>query len=660
MKFVACADTTFGSYTACLQKFFAEAIAMWIFPTHCSGRTTDPTLRQRNCSFGAAMIMAAGCVFLSNTALAQTTLPTLPTAPAPTQARLIEWDLPAQADAVPGAMIVDTQGDDQNRIWFVTRFEGHVYKVDFPSQLMRGKARWTSWSLSEAAIFTGGVRKLRASKDRRFVFVRTPTTLERIDTQNCVGSSPRTCKRTIWFDQPDGFDVSDLAVDDRNNVFSTHTPADNTSYVQRLTPGTASAADTTIARWSLVRGAAGPCVGAASNPCLAGITVHPTKQHLVYFTEESTNNIGELDTSMNKVRRWSLEGLKAASCGTLGPVAGPRQLNVDRYGKLWTVTTSGHLVSLDPSSNKMTAHQMPSEAGADPFGVAPDDDVVGYTNAQTDKVGMLIPRGKGCSVIPTPPEPAPQLCATNPESCKVATDDLTRATVTTGTVSPIGKTVDAVTSPNPDGTFIEAMLFSRGNDSKLPLGITPAKSKSQGTFFYAVGDSQVLIDRAGFVRFPLKERVKHPRDDDDRDDGCDCEDHWHDWHDHAHANDDDDDSIANEHDSPTAQENVARGDSTPLAAGATAVYSMTATPTTLALLAIAEADNPTAQIGIDVYNAAGMLIAQSPSALGIAVAQVALPPAGTYTWRVRNYGAAVNYTPTTIDRQPQAPLVLVP
>jgi hypothetical protein len=87
---------------------------------------------------------------------------------------------------------------------------------------------------------------------------------------------------------------------------------------------------------------------------------------------------------------------------------------------------------------------------------------------------------------------------------------------------------------------------------------------------------------------------------------------------------------------------------------------MTATPTTLALLAIAEADNPTAQIGIDVYNAAGMLIAQSPSALGIAVAQVALPPAGTYTWRVRNYGAAVNYTPTTIDRQPQAPLVLVP
>jgi len=614
--------------------------------------------RQQNRLY-AAMIFAAGCTLLSGTALAQTTLSTALAAPAPTQARIIEWDLPAQADAVPGAMIVDTQGDDRNRIWFVTRFDGHVYRMDFPSSLMRGKARWTSWSLSDAALFAGGVRKLRASKDRRFVFVRTVTTLERIDTQNCAGSAPRTCQRTVWFDQPDGFDVSDVAVDDRNNVFSTHTPADNPSYVQRLTPGTAGAADTKIARWS-VGGNAGPCLGAASNPCLAGITVHPTKQYLVYFTEETTNRIGELNTTTNEVRRWSLTGLNAPPCATAGIVEGPRQLNVDRYGKLWTVTTSGHLVSLDPVTNNMTGHQMPSGAGADPFGVAPDDDVVGYTNAQTDKVGMLIPRGKGCPVEPSRPEPAPQICGTNP-GCVVATDDNTRAIANSGTVSPIGKIVDALISPNPDGTFIEAMIFTRGNDSTLPLGITPAKSKSQGTFFYAVGNNlQAQIDRAGFVRFPLKERVKHPRDDDDRDDGCDCEDHWHDWHDHANSNDDDDDGIPNGQDSPTAQENVARGDLTPLAAGDTAVYSMTATTTTLALLAIAEADNPTAQIGIDVFNSAGLLIAQSLPALGIAVAQVALPPAGTYTWRVRNYGAAVNYTPTTIDRQPQAPLVLVP
>src|SRR2546429_9606689 len=34
---------------------------------------------------------------------------------------IVEFDLPAIADASPGAMIVDSQGQDNSRIWFVTR-----------------------------------------------------------------------------------------------------------------------------------------------------------------------------------------------------------------------------------------------------------------------------------------------------------------------------------------------------------------------------------------------------------------------------------------------------------------------------------------------------------------------------------------------------------
>src|SRR2546429_9963245 len=33
---------------------------------------------------------------------------------------IVEFDLPAIADASPGAMIVDSQGQDNSRIWFVT------------------------------------------------------------------------------------------------------------------------------------------------------------------------------------------------------------------------------------------------------------------------------------------------------------------------------------------------------------------------------------------------------------------------------------------------------------------------------------------------------------------------------------------------------------
>jgi len=37
-------------------------------------------------------------------------------------ARIIEWDVQQAGDVSPGAMVVDTRGEDSNRVWFVTRF----------------------------------------------------------------------------------------------------------------------------------------------------------------------------------------------------------------------------------------------------------------------------------------------------------------------------------------------------------------------------------------------------------------------------------------------------------------------------------------------------------------------------------------------------------
>jgi hypothetical protein len=71
------------------------------------------------------------------------------------------------------------------------------------------------------------------------------------------------------------------------------------------------------------------------------------------------------------------------------------------------------------------------------------------------------------------------------------------------------------------------------------------------------------------------------------------------------------------------------------------------------LIAKAEAEDPLAQIGIDILDARGLLVATSVPTPGIAVAQVLLPAAGTYTARVRNYGVLpVNQAPTLIVREP--------
>lgn len=646
---------------------------------------------KRAVAFGIVLAAALAEADSARPLLAQTTTTiSTTTITSPTTqpvARLIEWDLPSQGgDSEPGAMVVDTRGEDQNRAWFVTRLNPNLYLLQTPNSLMKGPAQWTAWQLD--AFLSGGLKKIQASHDRRFVYVRTVSTslaaaLERIDTQNCSGGF---CQLTEWSGDlaEVGMDVSDVAVDDYNNVFTTHTPLDSMpscadptqpcpdptqSYVQKLTPAAVSNGNATVTRWN-VGGGAGLCgtgsgfdTPSAFTPCISGIAIDPHTPNLIYYSEPAANNIGQLNISTGQVQRWSLAALSLASCGSAcsNPIAGPRQLQIDRRGKVWVVTGSGHLVSLDPCTNQMASHQMPDGASADPFGVAPDDDVVGYTAASpaSNKVGMLLPQGQTFCITPAAAGATATTMSLSPQ--------VSQAQVACGYVYPNPKTVMAQVTNQSDGRYIEAVISSDGNDSQNPLGVTPVKAKAQGTYFYAVGTNNgvttdstnctatVPCNRVGFARLPILEKIKHPRDDDDSNDGWEGEADWHGWHGHAADDDNDDDGLQNDYDTPD-QENVQGGDSAPIQGGQTMAYPMTASPTTLALIAEAQADDPLAQIGVEIDDANGILLARSGPAPGVAVVTVLLPAAGGYTSRVINYGIApINQTPTLIVREPRVP-----
>jgi hypothetical protein len=596
-------------------------------------------------------------------------------------ARLIEWDLEAFGDAEPGAMQVDTDGGDKSRVWFVTRVAAgstdgqseaaqRVYRFETRDSHMKGSARFTSWGLRPESLFVGGVKRLRTSRDRRFVFVRTFTSLQRIDTRGC-DDYKKTCERVRWLNEPqDTPDVSDISVDDRLNVYTTHAVAPssdaNLSYVQR-TPAATVKSITPVTRWR-VGGGVGFCpTASASSPCVSGVAVHPSNRSLVYVSEPSGNNVSELNVDVkdeydsygqkvSNVRRWSLNELSARltlETKTPTDIREPRQLHIDRRGRIWVVTGSGHLVSLDPRSNKMTAHAMPDADLNDPFGVAPDDDVVGYTASDPvlNKVGMLIPKGVAVVVNPArafvPPEPG-EVAAFVDE-----------APFQTGFASPVARIVQARTTSKQDGIFIEAFIHTNADGkptadspSMIPLGITPHKGKSQGTFFYAVGVSRAGVDRIGFARLPVKDRkrMKFPRDDDDPHDG---DDQRHgDWCHNSEHGDDDADGMGDEHDT-ASHERATVSDPTPLAAGAISEHQVTTTTSTLALIVQAVADNLLAPVSVEIYDGLGLLKVAGTPTPGVGVATLALPTPGTYTVRVRNLATVpVNHTTTLIVREP--------
>src|SRR5262249_21402814 len=318
-----------------------------------------------------------------------------------------------------------------------------------------------------------------------------------------------TCERIEWLDQIDPQNgqlaspsVSDLAVDDFNDVFTTGTigstldasgnftpPNLAQSYVQMLPPGSVPAnngtATATVTRWT-VGGGAGFCADlgrtTTSFPCLSGIDTWPGSGNLVYYSEpegcEGVGAIGELNTSASVVRRWCFTTLPADENG---PVLQPRQLKIHPSGTVWVVTGSGHVVSLNPKTNEMTKHAIPAGISADPFGVAPDDDVIGYTDAEVSnpRVAMLLPRRTVVIV-------APMTVAVPRQSVTVPVLG-ERANVDSGSVPPAPAVVPATVTSKADGVFVEALVGANGgHDSESPLGISPAKWRGQGAFFYAV------------------------------------------------------------------------------------------------------------------------------------------------------------------------------
>jgi len=651
-----------------------------------------------------ACIAAAALLFAPAVAVAQlsSTSSTTSSLTATGTAHIVEWDLSqldGQVDANPGAIVVDTRGEDHNRVWFVTRATGvdgqRVYRFDPFASLMKGSAAWRSWNL-RADENAGGL-KIKPSHDRRFVFVRTPQFIQRIDTQTCATGYAVAC-RTVWTPVDPNFPliVSDIAVDDMNRIFTSGLVAaaqiNDPGYVQMLDPAAAvqpanpdmpPPADTLpfvfATRWAVGNGT-GACVSPTGlvGICNAGIDVHPSKQNLVYYVEPA-GFIGELNVAINassptapldaygkpitNVRRWSLADLTAAACASgqgCEQIAQPRTLKIDRAGKVWINTGTGHLVSLDPNTNRMTKHLIPPPAAGassvnDPWGIAPDDDVIGYTATGTNKVAMLFPKFK--AVIVTP---AKAYAQSTPEPVVVQTE---AATAVTGATQGDAKIVAASTTRNADGTYVEAFIDTVDYTSNAgalpslePLGITPNKAKAEGTFFYTVGftgslDNPAIAKRIGFARLPNKEKIRNPRDDDDADDGYDASTHpgWH----NAEPGDNDADGVQDQYDTPTSTDNETMGDPAPLGAGQSIDYPLTASSTSLALIASATTDTATPQIAVEIYNALGALVGTSTPIAGGAAATLLAPAAGKYTARVRNLGVSpFTATPTLVVREP--------
>lgn len=602
-------------------------------------------------------------------------------------AKAIEWDLPAQMDSLPGAIFVDMVGDG-NRVWFVSRSDApHVYRVDLPSAKKLQSAPFFAWSLDPAGALASGLRRIRTSRDRRFVFVRTTFAMQRVDTGACVSKTvaPPTasCTLTVWDNQattpadPAGANTdfrtgSDIAVDDYNNVYSAvgvfpaagmtatdPVPDLQKSFIERLNPG---AKTYNITRW-YVGGGAGVCPSAGlSFPCLSGVAINPRSRNLIYYSEptggpDGAGAISELDPATNAVRRWTFAKLNA---GSPDPAMEPRQVQFDSDGTLWTVTGSGHLVSLDPKRNRMTKHTMPARLNgfsSDPFGVAPDGGFIGYTDSDEtqNKVAMLVPARNFVLVGPDK-DTVVSRTFSNPgmdeESIR-----------TSGAAAPMMRTFVTTRTTTNDGTFVEANTMSGNGDSLSPSGITPDTSSSVGTFFYAVGIAPGVTDRFGRIRLPRqKERARVERDDDDFDDDGKRTDVDDDVDDDGVKNgvdadndndaipdvmddDQDNDGIEDSFDTPDHKESR-QTSSQDVAAADYALDQFTLNPNTLVAVLSATSTNALAPVSVEVLNEAGQVVAASLPSPGAAVLTWTPPAAGgVFTIRVKNQGTV----PATIS-----------
>jgi hypothetical protein len=615
----------------------------------------------------------------------------------PLQAQVIEWDLPGGgADIQPGAIFLDRRGSgvSGHPIWFVTRLNfgdgQRVYRLD--PQDKKKLAPFTSWTLSPDVV-SGGLRRLHVSGDRRLIAVRMLNALQLVNTEKCVKhfDGTTTCERIVFQDEAASGGTSDVAIDDRDNVFTSVTPnsvpAD--SYVEKLPAAqimkqydasNPAAVAVKVRRW-IVDGGAGTCFMDSGDTCISGIAIKRGDSRFVYFSAPTGNFIGELDTEKNTIRKFPLGLVQAAN---------PRQIDVDQEGIVWAVAGSGHLVRVDPWKKltgctttfcaAISSHAMPEQAMDDPVGVTIDrggrrgnddrdqfrNEIVAYTEqADTQEVGLLIPDG---DVKPVDARPIP-----------VAFADITRVGVQeqavkeNGQAQPMAKKVAVQVTKNADGTFLEAQILQGG--SALPFGVTPDHRGRFGTFYHAVGeavDGDLFLKRIERVTFPrVPRRPDNPRDVDDHDDDGERDDKDADKDDDGVPNgmdkdddndcvpnemddDDDDDHLEDKYDRPDRHETkMTERAATP--GGSATTYTVTTTSSTTLLTVVATASDPGAPTSIEIVNPAGAVVSAGLPTPGAALATVVPLTAGTYTVRVRNLGLSTVNTETLLITQ-QLPL----
>jgi hypothetical protein len=382
-------------------------------------------------------------------------------------ANFIEWDIPATAGQPPAALEVRPPfGGGPRVVLYVT--EGTTQ----PPRLVRftpgtpigtAPATWRSWQYGAAMPSnapTGGL-KFREN----LVFIRDSLAITRANT----GMNNRV--RYV-----DGLaSRSDLA-EDANNVW-TAGPSAGGGMLQRLAAGTSVG---TIRRWAVG--------GGAGSVYLSGVAVGSgaAGQRLVYYSEPTSNMIGQLNPVNNNVRRWLLPA----------GVTQPRQLDLDAQGNVWVVTGSGHLVRLDPATNMVTPYLIPTP-GSSPTGVGPDGQI-GFTETGTNKVGMLIPDGAQVLVTPTNQTVTPTNTTVPGVTATMPFVD--------GTAAPIAKTGPATSSGTAaSGIFVEAQLpIVPPPPSTTPLAIeddtvqptVPAGAFGRA-FFYSLGNP--VTNRIGRV-----------------------------------------------------------------------------------------------------------------------------------------------------------------
>jgi hypothetical protein len=366
-------------------------------------------------------------------------------------------------------------------------------------------------------------------------------------------------------------------------------------------------------------------------------------------------------------------------------------LQFDDDGTLWVVTgdqVGHHLVSLDVKKNRMTKHRLPESVAPDLFQVAPDSNIIGYSNtgpavftaspdeaapAPSNIVGILMPARNFVVVQPVQCQQIDPSQVQDPSTLCPVPEPVLLPPVTqnairiTDSVGAVEGTITTRRTATADGVFNEALTDSRFHDSFSPLGVFADKSGPVGTVFYAVGEnSNGLVNRVERARLRAKGfQARIERDDDDFDDDGKRADVDDDWDDDGIANaadtdndndgspdmnDDDDDNDGIEDSFDTKDKKETRQNSQQdVVAGDAAVDVFTVNPGTLLVVASAVSSNLLAPVACEILNSSGMVVASSLPLAGTSVVTW-VPPSGggTYTLRVKNQSLGLSTITTKI------------